>query len=52
MLYGRTYLPQIMPHDAALYTVLRNANIWVADLFFATILTHVAAGAVSCHGAP
>jgi cytochrome b561 len=43
MLYGPTYLPQLMPHDAALYAVLRSAHIWLAYLFFATILTHVAA---------
>jgi len=43
MLYGTIYLPQIMPHSDALYAVLRSAHTWLAYLFFATILLHIAA---------
>ena len=43
MLYGPIYLPQIMPHSDALYAVLRSAHTWLAYLFFATILLHIAA---------
>ena len=43
VLYGPIHLPQIMPHDPALHAVLRAAHTWLAYLFFATILLHVAA---------
>lgn len=43
MLYGPIYLPPIMPHSDALYAVLRSAHTWLAYLFFATILLHIAA---------
>jgi len=43
MLYGPIYLPQIMPHSDALYAVLRSAHTWLAYLFSATILLHIAA---------
>src|SRR4029077_12707696 len=40
---GRLISRKIMPHDAALYAVLRNARIWVAYLFLRRSLTHVGA---------
>jgi cytochrome b561 len=42
VLYGPIHLPQIMPHDDALYAILRSAHTWLAYLIFATILLHVA----------
>lgn len=36
-------LPPILPHDLQLYAVLRTAHTVVAMLFFALILTHLAA---------
>jgi cytochrome b561 len=42
VLYGPIHLPQIMPHDDALYAILRSAHTWLAYLFFATILLHLA----------
>lgn len=36
-------LPPILPHDLQLYAVLRTAHTAVAMLFFALILTHLAA---------
>ncbi len=43
VLLGTLYLPQIVPHDDALHAVLRSAHTWLAFLFFATILLHLAA---------
>jgi len=43
VLWGPIHLPPIMPHDDALHAVLRAAHTWLAFLFFATILLHVAA---------
>ena len=43
VLYGVIHLPQIMPHNDALHATLRSAHTWLAYLFFATILLHVAA---------
>jgi cytochrome b561 len=43
VLYGPIHLPQVMPHDDALHAILRSAHTWLAYLFFATILLHVAA---------
>jgi cytochrome b561 len=43
VLYGPIRLPPIAPHDAVLYAVLRTAHTYLAYLFFATILMHVAA---------
>ena len=43
VLDGALHLPQIMPHDDALHAVLRSAHTWLAYLFFATILLHIAA---------
>jgi cytochrome b561 len=43
VLYGPIRLPSIAPHDAVLYAVLRTAHTYLAYLFFATILMHVAA---------
>lgn len=37
-------LPPILPHDIALYAVLRVAHTVIALLFFALILGHLAAG--------
>ena len=36
-------LPPILPHDLALYSILRTAHTILALLFFALILTHLAA---------
>lgn len=43
VLYGPLRLPPIAPHDATLYAVLRASHTYLAYLFFATILMHVAA---------
>ncbi len=43
VLYGPIRLPPIAPHDAALYAFLRTAHTYLAYLFLATILMHVAA---------
>jgi cytochrome b561 len=43
VLYGPIHLPQIMPHNDTLHGILRSAHTWLAYLFFATILLHVAA---------
>lgn len=43
VLYGPIHLPPIVPHNDALHAVLRTAHTWLAYLFFATILLHVAA---------
>jgi cytochrome b561 len=43
VLYGPIHLPQIMPHNDALYALLRAAHTRLALLFFATILLHAAA---------
>jgi cytochrome b561 len=43
VLYGPIHLPPIMPHNDALQVILRSAHTWLAYLFFATILLHVAA---------
>ena len=43
VLYGPIRLPPIAPHDAVLYAILRTAHTYLAYLFFATILMHIAA---------
>ncbi len=43
VLYGSLRLPPILPHDAALYGVLRRAHTYLAFLLFATFLAHLGA---------
>lgn len=43
VLYGSLELPPILPHDAALYAVLRTAHTVLAFLLFATFIAHFAA---------
>jgi cytochrome b561 len=43
VLYGSLHLPFILPHDLALYAVLRKAHTVLAYLFFLTFLGHFAA---------
>ena len=43
MLYGPLGLPPILPHDAALYALLRTAHTVLAFLLFATFIAHFAA---------
>jgi cytochrome b561 len=43
VLYGAIHLPQIVPHNDALYALLRGAHTALAYLFFATVLLHVGA---------
>jgi cytochrome b561 len=43
VLYGPLELPPILPHDAALYAVLRTAHTVLALLLFATFIAHLAA---------
>lgn len=43
VLGGSIHLPKIVPHNDALYAVLRGAHMIPAFVFFATILLHVAA---------
>jgi hypothetical protein len=40
---GRFYLPQILPQSDSLHTALWNAHFYLAFVFFALILMHVAA---------
>ena len=47
VLYGSLHLPFILPHDAALYAVLRQAHTALAYLFFLTFLAHF--GAILYH---
>ncbi len=42
-LVGAVYLPPILPHDRALYAVLRPAHTVLAFLLFATFLAHLGA---------
>ncbi len=48
VLYGPVALPAILPKDAALYAVLREAHTVFAYLLFATVLVHL--GAALFHG--
>jgi len=43
VLWGALHLPPILPHDAMVYAVLRQAHTVLAYLLFATILAHLAA---------
>jgi len=43
VLYGPLELPPILPHDAALYAMLRTAHTVLAFLLFATFIAHFAA---------
>jgi cytochrome b561 len=43
MLVGAWHLPPIVPHDAALFAVLRPLHTVLAYLLFATILAHLGA---------
>jgi cytochrome b561 len=43
VLSGALQLPPILPHDAALYAVLRTTHTMLAFLLFATFLAHFAA---------
>jgi len=43
VLYGSLELPPILPHDAALYAVLRRVHAVLALLHFATFIAHFAA---------
>lgn len=47
LLYGPLHLPFILPHDLALYAVLRRAHTILAYLFFITFLAHF--GAILFH---
>ena len=44
VLLGGIHLPAILPPDAALYTLLKTAHVYLAFAFFALILLHIAAG--------
>ncbi|HEX4150963.1 MAG TPA: cytochrome b [Steroidobacteraceae bacterium] len=48
VLLGTLHLPPILPHNAILYSWLRQAHTSLAYLFFATFLVH--AGAALFHG--
>jgi cytochrome b561 len=43
-LWHSVWLPQIVPQSASLHTLLWNAHFYLAFLFFALILMHLAAG--------
>ena len=43
VLFGSVHLPRILPRDDQVYAVLRTAHTFLAYLFFATILAHIAA---------
>jgi cytochrome b561 len=47
VLYGSVHLPFILPHNAMLYAVLRQAHTILAYLFFLTFLAHF--GAILFH---
>src|SRR5580693_6520611 len=44
VLWPGVWLPQILPLNPSLHTALWNAHFYLAFLFFATILMHLAAG--------
>jgi len=43
VLYGGLHLPPILPHSASLHALLWSAHFYLAFLFFALILLHLAA---------
>jgi cytochrome b561 len=47
VLYGSVHLPFILPHNAMLYAVLRQAHTVLAYLFFLTFMAHF--GAILFH---
>ena len=47
ILFGSLHLPFILPHDAALYAVLRKGHTILAFLFMATFIAHF--GAILFH---
>ena len=47
MLFGSVHLPFILPHDAALYAILRKTHTVLAYMLFLTVLAHV--GAILFH---
>jgi cytochrome b561 len=47
VLYGPLHLPPILPHNLALYAVLRRAHTILAYLFFFAFLAHF--GAILFH---
>src|SRR5882724_3977145 len=47
VLFGSLHLPNILPHNAMLYAVLRQAHTILAYLFFLTFLAHF--GAILFH---
>jgi cytochrome b561 len=44
LLQGGIHLPAILPPDAGMYTLLKSAHVYLAFVFFALILLHIAAG--------
>jgi len=44
VLFGSVHLPAILPQSDSLHTLLWNAHFYLAFVFFALILLHVAAG--------
>jgi cytochrome b561 len=47
VIYGSLHLPEILPHNVVLYSVLRRAHTVLAYLFFLTLLAHF--GAILFH---
>lgn len=43
VMFGSLHLPPILPHDIALYAVLRKAHTVLAYLFLATVIAHFSA---------
>jgi cytochrome b561 len=43
VLYGSFHLPEYLPHNDELHSILRTTHTVLAYVFFATILLHVAA---------
>ena len=43
VIFGSLHLPAILPHDAALFAVLRSTHTVLALLLFATFLAHLGA---------
>jgi cytochrome b561 len=43
VLYGGLHLPMLVPQSDSLHTMLWNAHFYLAFLFFAIVLLHIAA---------
>ena len=43
MVFGRVWLPAILPQSDSLHTLLWDAHFYLAFVFFALVLMHVAA---------